>query len=314
MRKRASSDIDRALRRIAEKQLGLVSAAQAAHAGIGWDALAHRRSTGMLVPVFPRVMRLAGVELPPHQRLLAASLAVSNSCVAGPSAGAILGLPVGKQYAQDVSTVPVILSVPNPMVVRVQGIVAVRFRSPLPSRPWMGARISTPAATILTLPRFVDNATVERCLDHCLTHRLLTVKAVCTLIEAQPYRSVARRGLLLDLLHARAGGIGHRSGLEQRTGRWLTEGGLGGWHSNYRVLLEDGEVVEVDFAWVTLKVALEVSPFFTHGSEAGQLRDVVRRRLLVRAGWTVIEASDPELVNRAAFQAVLLDLKRQLVH
>ncbi len=108
-------------------------------------------------------------------------------------------------------------------------------------------------------------------------------------------------------------GIGHRSGIEQQTGGWLDDGGLSGWQCNYVVITADGVRVEVDFAWVEVKVVLEVSPFFTHGSRAAQERDVIRRRLLIQAGWTVIEATDADLVSAAAFERVLL-LLRERVH
>lgn len=313
MRKRASSEIDHVLRGIAEKQLGLVSAAQAAGLGVGADALVHRRSVGMLVPVFPHVMKLGGFASPPHQRLLAAALAVPGSCLAGPTAGSILGLPVGKPFVGGPPAAPVVLTVQAAVVVRIPGIVAVRLTHPLPSRPWMGARIATPAAALTLLPRYLDASNVERCLDHCLAHRLVTVATVRALIESQPRRCVMGRALLLDLLASRAGGIGHRSKKEQGVGRWLDGAGLGGWRRNYVVVTADGTRIEVDFAWVEFKVVLEVSPFFTHGSQATQERDVMRRGLLIEMGWTVVEATDSDLTGPVAFERVVR-LLRQLVH
>lgn len=57
--------------------------------------------------------------------------------------------------------------------------------------------------------------------------------------------------------------------------------GLRGWKRNYRVPVGDGEVIEVDFAWLPAKVGLEVSPFLAHSSRATQERDAYRRRGLV---------------------------------
>jgi very-short-patch-repair endonuclease len=64
-----------------------------------------------------------------------------------------------------------------------------------------------------------------------------------------------------------------------------------------------GVCVEVDFAWPAHRVALEVSPFFAHGTRATQERDMERCRLLTQDGWRTIEATDPDLVDRATFQA-----------
>ncbi len=270
MDSRASSDIDRVLRELAETQLGLVTAAQAARAGIAAQRLAHRRSVGMLVSVFPGVMRLGGLEPPPLQRLFAAALAVPGSCVAGPSAASIHGLPVPSPRTGE----PVVLSVERPTVVRISGIRAVRLGTQLPGRCFtppgsrLGVQVATPSATLVLLARFVTAATLERCLDHCLVNRLVTVATVRKLIESVPGQAVGGRRLLLDLLDDRATGSGHRSKIEQRVARWLTDAGLRCWRRNFVVLSPDGQKVEVDFAWPECKIALEVSPFFTHGAAA----------------------------------------------
>jgi len=69
-----------------------------------------------------------------------------------------------------------------------------------------------------------------------------------------------------------------------------------------------GRTVEVDFAWPDAKVALEVSPFFTHGSRVAQDRDIERRRLLTAERWLTVEASDPDLESRHAFDRCITTL------
>ena len=164
----------------------------------------------------------------------------------------------------------------------------------------------------------LSEETVERCLDHSLAHRLTTVGKVRGLIECLPAPAVSGRRMLLDLLTERAStGVGYRSGLEQRIGRWLKDAGLRGWQRNYPVPVAtaaavDSGIVEVDFGWPDHKVALEVSPFFTHGSRLTQTRDVERRRLLVERGWRVVEATDPDVENRRTFTRSVLALKTLL--
>ena len=53
--------------------------------------------------------------------------------------------------------------------------------------------------------------------------------------------------------------------------------------------------IEVDFAWTASRVALEVSPLYRHGSKRTQERDTERRRMLVEAGWRLIEATDRDV-------------------
>ena len=75
------------------------------------------------------------------------------------------------------------------------------------------------------------------------------------------------------------------------------------------MITEAGDL-EVDFAWLHSYVSLEISPFFTHGSEHKQRRDIERRRLLAPTKWTVIEATDADLQSPAAFAPIIQLLKR----
>lgn len=307
---RASSEIDRVIRDLAKTQLGLISVAQAARVGIFPQLLAQRRKFGMLIEVFPSVMRLAGVPIPVFQRALAGALAVPHGRLFGPTAGLIYGFPVGLAFAE--SQAPVTMMVPTGNAVRIDGITAIRQRIAPPTRPWFTTRVATPAATLVALPRFVSPAVVERCLDHGLVHKLFTVELVREEIESYHYKSVTGRRLLMELLDDRSDGAGHRSRLEQRVATWLKDARVGGWRRNHKVVVGTAEI-EVDFAWPHRRVALEVSPFFTHGSRQKQERDIVRRRALVRSGWSVIEATDPDLENSESFSRVLVALRPLLV-
>jgi hypothetical protein len=192
--------------------------------------------------LFAGVMRHTSIACTPQQRVLAAALAVPGSTIAATSAGIAHGMPVGSPADE-----PTVAVGPSRSA-RTAGITTIRQQVALSSRPWHTARVATPDATLVLLPRFVDNGTVECCLDHCLVRRLTTVERVRSLIDELPPRAVVGRRLLLDLLDQRASGVGHRSGLEQRVARWLTEAGPGGWRRNLAVPVAGG-VVEVDFAW-----------------------------------------------------------------
>jgi hypothetical protein len=303
MCKQSTFQIDAAVRLVAHRQLGLVTVAQAARSGVDRWALERRREAGLLVQVFAQVMRISSVPPTSEQRILAATLAMPGSAAAGPSAGLVHGMPVGDGGDAPVVTVAASRST------RTSGIVTVRQRVALPSRRWFTAQLATPAATLVLLPRFVAAPTVERCLDHCLAHRLTSVAKVRELIASLPPRSVVGRRQLLDLLDARTTGIGHRSGLEQRVARWLDDAGLRGWRRNFRVAVGGRRRVEVDFAWPDVGVALEVSPFFTHGSRTTQQRDVERRRLLAASRWLTVEATDPDLTGPIAFERCLASLR-----
>ena len=238
--------------------------------------------------------------------MLGAALAVPGSVIAATSAGITYEFPVRSGVDEPVVAVGASRSARTP------GVATIRQTLQLPSQPWHTVRRATPAACVLLLPRFADARTVERCLDHCLAHRLTTVRRVRELVERMPAPAVAGRRLLLELLFARSNGIGHRSDLEQAVASWLREAGLTGWRRNLKVPMPDGGLIEVDFAWPHEQVALEVSPFFTHGSREKQERDVERRRSLVLQGWRTIEATDPDLESKVAFRRCASGLRELL--
>ena len=304
-RPQSTFDLDARIRAIASNQLGLVTVAQATQCGIDKHALAGRRNAGALVPLYPNVVRLAPFATTPLQRVLGAALAVPGSVVAATSAAIIHQMPLPPRVADD----PVVLSVVSGRVVRVPGITVVRQRIIPPCKTWISTRVATPAAALLLLPRFVDGGAVERCLDHCLTHQLTSVTNVRALIDATARRALYRRQLLLDLLDARSGGMGHRSRTEQKVGRWLINAGLTGWVRNHNVRIGSEDRVEVDFGWPDGRVALEVSPFFTHGSRVAQDRDAERRRLLALGDWRVVEAVDRDIANERAFARIVATLR-----
>ena len=292
-------EIDATLRSLARKQLGLFTVHQAANAGVERTALARRRDCGALELVFPNVLRLTSTDRSPQQLALAAGLAIPCGAITGPSAAVVYSLPLPRSFSSGPNDE--VVAVARSRQTTIQGISVLRESFPAPRRPWFTTKLATPASTILTLPRYVSNDSVERCLDHCLTHDLMAIGDLHLLLEAMPFRAVKGRRLLVDLVKARSEGIGHRSRKEMTIRRWLNEAGLHGWRPNYNVDVGNAQHVEVDFGWTAERVALEVSPFSTHGSREKQERDALRRRLLVSAGWRVIEALDPDLRNQIAF-------------
>ena len=308
--RRSTFDIDAALRNIAHAQLGLVTVRQAERSGIDRRALYRRIQCGTLERIFPEVFRWGGSEPTTQQRILGAALAVAGSEVAGPSSALVHGLPLPAGFVTPTSRV--VLLVPSSRVVRIPGIRAIRFLSPVPSGPWQTVRLSTPASTVVLLSRFLDAGSLERCLDHSIAHKLVSASQLTALVRGLPPHAVPRRQVLLDLFASRTQGVGHRSRLEQRVGKWLNSAGLDGWRPNYNVVLPRGGRVEVDFAWVEERVALELSPFFTHGSRQTQERDAERRRQLLLAGWRVVEVLDPDLIRELAFAETVATIRRLL--
>lgn len=304
----SSSDIDALLHRIARRQHGLVTIRQLATAGIAESAMRRRCASGQWEMVVAGVCRTTATPSTVEQRLVAAGLALPHGTLIGPSSALVDGMPVGERGAGE----PVV-AVADGRSARTVGITVVRMSAELPVHWWNGVRVATPAATIVTLPRFVSAARVERCLDHCLVERLTTVDRVRALLDALPARAVPGRQPLLRLLRDRAQrGLGHRSDEEQKVAAWLDAAGLTGWQANGLVDVSSGPPLECDFVWRAAQVDLEVSPFCTHGTPERQARDAERRRLLAEVGWAVIEATDAHLGSRRAFQPIVDSLRTLL--
>jgi very-short-patch-repair endonuclease len=306
--------IDSALRGIAADQLGLLSAAQALRTGVDYRALARRRDVGSLMPVFGSVMRLSTWPTSGEQRSLGAALAVPGATIAGIDAAVIHKIPVPK--ALRTTHVDVHLHVEPKRIVRIKGISARRVSSRLPSKSWHGVDLATPASTLVSVGGLAAEDVFERALDHCLINKMVRAQSLVALLEGLSVRAFPNRAVMLDIARKRLpddrNRVLHRSKLEQNVGRWLDAGGVSGWSANFTVHLSTGRTIEIDFAWPDQKIALEVSPFHTHGSQKTQERDAQRRRLLILLGWRIVEALDADLVDANAFEATLLTLSALL--
>jgi Transcriptional regulator, AbiEi antitoxin len=302
-RRRAPLTLDGVLVRIAAEQLGLLTVAQAERAGIDRRRLHRRVESGLLVPLFVGVYRIVGVESSIRQTSLAACLAVSESAVWGLSAAMVHGLPVG---VTELSKPSVVVAADRDISAR--GIQTHRTRHLPPTQRWLTGRITTVPATIVDLAGLVSADTLGRCLDHTIANRTATVAGVLKIARQRPTAGFRGRKALMNVLDARSDGhLLHRSGIERKVLRWMLAAGVPEPASNVVV-----EGVEVDFAWDAFRVALEVSPFFTHGSAVTQKRDAERRRILQPAGWRVIEAGDDHLAHARAFAPIIVDLRALL--
>ena len=299
----ATLALERQIVELARRQHGLITLDQARNAGVDRAALRRRELAGLLVRMFVGVYRLVGVEPTPRQEALAACLAVRGSAVWGLSAAMVHEIPLGSIRPGRPSIV-----VAAHREIAVRGIAAHRTRNYPPTVPWANGRITTVPATIVDLAGLVSPHRLTRCLDHVIANRTATVASVLKVAEARPPARFAGRAVLLDALHARTdensgGKVLQRSDYEMMALRWILAAGLPCPETN---LLVEG--IEVDLGWSQFKICLEISPFFTHGSERTQERDSARRRILQKAGWWVIEATDMHLVDASAFAPIIADL------
>ena len=296
-------EIDRLLARFASHQFGLVTGGQAGAVGITRSALHVRVRARTLERVHEGVYRVCSVESSKEQGLLAACLAVPGSVLADVSAAFVHGLPIGRRF--DDYQPSVLIS--HDRGYRSTGTVTVRrSRQVIRSQVWRSGKVSPASSTIISLAPLVSRATLARCIDHAIANRLVTVSAITREIESRSASRFAGRPILIDELAARSSGrVRHRSGKEQWVARCLRDSTLPAAKANYNASVQNEEIVEVDFAWPAARIALEVSPFYTHGSERAQRRDIERRAMLQMAGWRVVEATDEHLFDKRAFAEII---------
>jgi hypothetical protein len=312
MRANSTFVIDRQLAELAREQFGLVAVRQAIGLGLRPALLEHRARAGLFVRLYPNIYADLSVLTTPHQQILAAWLAVSDAqvavdvAIAGRSAALVHGLPTRALNSPHVELVSA-----TDRRFRIEGLRVRRSRYKPKTDPWLGARITTPAQTICDLAGTLSLDSLARCVDHAVAHRIATVSAIRQIALARPAAGFHGRRKLLAVLDARSDGrLLHRSGKEQLVKKWLADAGLGGACPNY--VIAEADDLELDFGWSWARLGLELSPFHTHGSEEKQHRDMQRRRIATMACWTIVEATDADLVSAKTFEPIIAILRELL--
>ncbi len=302
--------IDSVVARTAARQLGLLTAAQVASFGVTAAHLEQRARVGMLFRSARQVYRIAAFPQSIEQHYLAMCFAVPGARISGIAAAMIHKLPVPRSFVVTSHRgLPLVeLRIETGHRAAVRGAEVRRVANLGESIDWFGGLVATVPETLFDLARLVDRPTLERCLDHAISEGQTNIAALEALVSARP--RLVNRACLLALIADRGGrGFLYRSKLEQTVGGWLAHSGFSPFVSNF-IVQELG--LEVDFAWPTLGIVLEVSPFYTHGSQQKQARDMERRLLLHAAGWIVIECTDAHLVSILSFEPILVLLRQHL--
>ena len=287
--------IDRSLLKLASDQLGLFTRSQALVVGVTDRSLTRRVQSGLIERIHAGVFRIVGFEQTFAQKCLSGCLAVEGAVLTGRSAAVMHAFPVGRPPSKPE------IELPHASNYRGQGVTVRRTRFPSESKPWLTSRIATPSATLVALTPLLERPQLAHCIDFAVAHRLIAIPRLLADVHTKSASRFQGRSMLLDELLKRSdGGVLHRSVTERKVFDWCRRSGLAKPRPNLLVETSIGNL-EVDFAWPAQKVILEVSPFHTHGSEKTQARDIQRRRALVAAGWRIIEATDVDLENYAAF-------------
>lgn len=126
-----------------------------------------------------------------------------------------------------------------------------------------------------------------------LDSALLTTRVTLDALHAAHDRYPNRHGAPRVATYLRLLGDGARSEAERLTTELLTTAGITGWIANMPTL---GHFI--DFAFPGTKIAVEIDGFAFHRDAATFQRDRTKRNLLTANGWTVLNFTWTDLIER----------------
>lgn len=294
---------EHALYELAARQHGLVEITQVRKLGIDDDGVARRVAADRLVRVHPGVYRVAGSPITREQRLLAAVLAAGpGSAVSHRSAAHEWGLAEFPDVVEIVT--------PRPKWPRLKGVRVHRSNDLLPNHVTVrhGIPITKPLRTLVDLGQSAPWAVADA-LELGLADRLFTMKAVDAALEEFSRKGRTGIGVLRRIVDARALERGIPDGLlEPRFARLVRRAGLP--MPDFQVWVAPG--IRVDFAYVDLKIVIEVDGFGSRRRPAELDAHNARQNELVLLGWTILRFTWKQVIRQpeVVAKSVLVTLTR----
>lgn len=267
---------------LAERRSGLVTRQALRAAGASPSAIDRALDAHALVREAAGVYRVAGAPASARVRLLAQVLALgAGAALSHRSAAWVWGL--GDAPVRHEATVP--------RSRRPQGSALVVHRSRdlhLASIADVdGLPVTDVGRTILDCAG-QPGADVTRLIDEARRRHDISRSLLPTTVIAHARRGRAGLGALREALLVR--GLPD-SDFERLVWRWLTDHGVEGWEPHVRLVVEGYGPVELDVAWPTQRVALELEGADHRDRRIVHDRDTLRQNALVVAGWTLLRAT-----------------------
>jgi len=285
---------DPAVGRLAARQLGLVSRAQAVGIGATPDIIDHRLATGRWVRVGAGVYRLAGVPVTWRQRGLAACLVAGPGAVVSHRSAAVLWGVSGFRPGPLEITVPAGASGRNTLAT----VHRTRY---LPSGDCTRrdrVPVTRPLRVLLDLSRRVGPELLEEAADDMFCRRLASPAQLTRRLETpSPRRSTWGTSTLRAILGAwNADGM-PANVAEMRLVRLLLAAGLGEPVRQHEIRRGDELVARVDLAYPSARLAIELDSFRWHSGRGPFRSDRVRGNRIAALGWWVLRATPEDATD-----------------
>ncbi|MGH9076758.1 MAG: type IV toxin-antitoxin system AbiEi family antitoxin domain-containing protein [Acidimicrobiales bacterium] len=265
--------------RLATSQHGVISSRQMEEAGISRTQIARLLAGGTMVRPARGLLALAGTQWTWRFRLWQGLLLAGDGAVLSHrSAAALCGLDGVEAGSVDVS----VSDNRRPRRValhRLAGLAA-------PDRQHCdGFPVTGVGRTLADVGLLLDEDTVERAVECALRRHVVALDELWSRsTSGRPgHRGPARLRAVLE--RRPAGAAPTESDAETRFVQLVRRCGLED-PVRQHVLLIDGKRIRVDFAWVRIRLAVEVDGAATHAGPEALGRDLRRQNKLVR-GWLV---------------------------
>jgi hypothetical protein len=286
-------EADATIARLAARQRGLLTRAQAHQAGISDRQLQWRVRQGTLVLAEPGVYRVAGAPTTWHQSVLAACLA-EDGWASHRTAGALWELDGCRPGVVEVLT-PRWKRRPNRSV----RVHETRCFDETDQDEIDGLPVTSAPRTIADLGAVLPTDRVELALGDAFTRRLVTPDSMWSCVERLDGRG---RPWIAPLKRLVAGHLGTEVGVqpnrfETLVSRLLVRAGLREPEAQVEIRRPDGSLIgRVDLLYADARVIIECDGEL-HGNPVRRRRDYRRDRELTALGYRVLRISWEDLTQ-----------------
>ena len=297
------SRMDALLNDLAVSQHGVLNRRQALAVGISRSALRTRLRRGTIELLSPGVYRVAAVPETWRQRVIAACFACGETAVASHLTAAAL-------HAFDgVREGPIEITVPRTASLRPGGVQVHRPREAVADcdRTTVdGIPCTTRERTLVDIARTWGLRRAEDALDGAQRDRHVVPAALFDRAEELRGRGRTGVGRFSDLVELRIGASQPTSHLERRALRLLEMSGMPRPTCQHAVEV-DGRRYVLDFAYVQLRVAIEVDGRIGHAGDRGRQSDNERDTRLRLVGWDVYRFTYRDITERPDYFLTQID-------
>ena len=290
---------DRLSASTARAQYGVINHRQLQAAGLGTEAIRHRRESGRLERRLPKTLRVGGAPSSWEQDLSAALLwAGEGAVISHRSAAALWGLDGCRPDVVELTSHRLLRSQLS------EGLVCHRYSTlEADEITTIGPlRLTTPPRTLLDLAAVVPHSRLEVALDSCLRRRLATLEDLQATLHR--HARCGRRGVRSFRAALTVRSPGYRpphSALERKLGRLIASSQLPRPVREHPVVEAGREIYRIDFAYPEQMLAIEADGWMYHSDRIAWSSDQVRANVLTVRGWRVLRFTAHDLTKRPSW-------------